>query len=893
MKLRSMLSLAAGLWLVAGAAFAQPGPGSSPLTPAKGGTNSAYVGFTGPTTSVKTFTLPNASDTIATLTAIQTLTNKTLNSPVLVTPSIGAATASSLAITSSSANALAVGLNGTTNPAFQVDSSIASQAAGLKITGRAAANGVDLAVISSGTNEGLGINAKGSGVINIGSVSTGTVTITPALSLGSTLNKVTITPPATGSTLTIPDGVTLTGPASSGTAMTLGNTETVTGVKTFGSAGAVGRLKIAGTTSGSTVLDASATASGTLTLPSATDTLVGKATTDTLTNKTFDTAGTGNSFSINGLAATANTGTGSVVRATSPTLVTPTLGVALATSINGNIFTTGTGTLTLGAGKTLTASNTLTFTGTDGSSVAFGAGGTVVYTTNNLSAFAATTSAQLAGVLSDETGSGAAVFANSPTLVTPALGTPSSATLTNATGLPISTGVSGLGAGVATALATPSSANVAAAVTDETGSGALVFATSPSMSAPTVSGLANFSGARRDSTQSAPAQITSNQNDYNPSSVVCATSSTLLINSDAARDITGIAGGVAGCDLFLFNNGSFTITLKDGSASSTAANRFDLGADFALASKAAAHLKYDGGSSRWRNTTGSGSGGGGGSGSVTSVATGDGLTGGTITTSGTLSVDASFLRGYLSGLTLSTAGSSATFGVSVGVAVDSTNAAFMKLTSAYTKTTSAWAVGTGNGALDTGTIANSTWYHAFIIKRPDTGVVDACISTSVTGCAAGVGNIPAAYTLSRRIGSMKTNGSAQWTKFYQNGNEFLWDAPVADASALAVTTSLSSITLSVPTGVTVNAIFQGDYTNTASAQQVVLFYSPVTASQAPGSPAGHWSIINQIANSFVANFFNNIRTNTSAQINAKSGAAANNSLYVITHGWIDNMGRYD
>ena len=76
------------------------------------------------------------------------------------------------------------------------------------------------------------------------------------------------------------------------------------------------------------------------------------------------------------------------------------------------------------------------------------------------------------------------VFANSPTLVTPALGTPSSGTLTNATGLPISTGVSGLGTGVATFLATPSSANLASAVTDETGTGALVFANSPTLVTP-------------------------------------------------------------------------------------------------------------------------------------------------------------------------------------------------------------------------------------------------------------------------------------------------------------------------------------------------------------------------------------------------------------------------
>ena len=67
-----------------------------------------------------------------------------------------------------------------------------------------------------------------------------------------------------------------------------------------------------------------------------------------------------------------------------------------------------------------------------------------------------------------------------------ALGTPSSATLTNATGLPISTGVSGLGTGVATFLATPSAANLASAVTEETGSGNLVFATSPTLVTPLI-----------------------------------------------------------------------------------------------------------------------------------------------------------------------------------------------------------------------------------------------------------------------------------------------------------------------------------------------------------------------------------------------------------------------
>ncbi|UOF78833.1 hypothetical protein [Caudoviricetes sp.] len=190
-------------------------------------------------------------------------------------------------------------------------------------------------------------------------------------------------------------------------------------------------------------------------------------------------------------------------------------------------------------------------------------------------------------------------------------------------------------------------------------------------------------------------------------------------------------------------------------------------------------------------------------------------------TSSTHAVPVYLIRNYINGLQLSTTGSSATMAIGAGVAMDSTNTLMMSFASVNGKTTSAWAVGVAGG-LDTGTIANSTWYHFYLIRRPDTGVVDVVFSLNAASPA-----LPANYTQYRYIGSGVTDGSAQWRKFNQAGDLFEWDVPDANNHLNASTSSTSALTAALPTplGLVTEAILYG-YVTDASATITCLISNP-------------------------------------------------------------------
>jgi hypothetical protein len=121
--------------------------------------------------------------------------------------------------------------------------------------------------------------------------------------------------------------------------------------------------------------------------------------------------------------------------------------------------------------------------------------------------------------------------------------------------------------------------------------------------------------------------------------------------------------------------------------------------------------------------------------------------------------------------------------IAVGVARDSTDVDNMRLTAAITKQIdAAWAVGDDQGGLDTGSVAATTLYAVWLIKRSDTGVVDVLFSTSFTAPT-----MPTDYDRKRLIGAIKTDATPDILPYTQVGDYFRYTTPIQDVNDTTIT----------------------------------------------------------------------------------------------------------
>ena len=252
-----------------------------------------------------------------------------------------------------------------------------------------------------------------------------------------------------------------------------------------------------------------------------------------------------------------------------------------------------------------------------------------------------------------------------------------------------------------------------------------------------------------------------------------------------------------------------------------------------------------------------------------------------------------FPRGHIDGLILSNDGTDPAkdIGISAGEATDDGQAVTMVLSSALIKKLdTAWAVGTNVGALDgtesvAGTPDADTWYHIWLIRRSDTGVVDVLASESATAPT-----MPTNYDQKRRIGAALFDSTPDIITFFQDGDYFYWDVPVQDYDDTNPGTSAVTRTLTVPTGLIIKALhhFKGITTSVGNA----FFGLATSLDQTDSVPSATKNHIDCPSGNYLDGASLRIRTDTSGQIRTRiSNTASVNTIYGTTEGWIDPRGR--
>jgi hypothetical protein len=263
----------------------------------------------------------------------------------------------------------------------------------------------------------------------------------------------------------------------------------------------------------------------------------------------------------------------------------------------------------------------------------------------------------------------------------------------------------------------------------------------------------------------------------------------------------------------------------------------------------------------------------------------------TITISGGVisAVSGSAVPGAIFGLALSPSANifspSQVLNIAAGQAADSTGNTTLALASFTKSLAGAWVAGSGSDGMGNGlTVANSTWYHVFLIDA--SGTPDIYFDTSASAA-----NIPSGATLFRRIGSIMTTASgANILWFNQNGNDFLWAVPFVEISNTTVGSGGSNYTLAgSPLGVPVRARLWLQLAYQSLADAVGVGTVAQSSNGSPLTTTGYGFNITVATD--VLTWQTDVWTDSSAEVYLQS-KNANCNVYLNTEGWYDDRGQY-
>jgi len=257
-----------------------------------------------------------------------------------------------------------------------------------------------------------------------------------------------------------------------------------------------------------------------------------------------------------------------------------------------------------------------------------------------------------------------------------------------------------------------------------------------------------------------------------------------------------------------------------------------------------------------------------------------------------LDTNAVLRGGYIHGLQLGNNVTNPTNDIDIGIGecVSEDGTTNMVLSSALIKQINAtWLAGTNQGGfpsgLTGGLVQDDTWYHIFVIKDTNSGVVDVGFDASLT--ATNLLNT-STYDKYRRIGSVRRE-TASNNQFFQIGNRFMYDTPISDLNGVPPTTRTLQ-TISVPTGINVEADITYYVRVTDNGEHYCLIYNPLLADTPPSqslhtmSARDFSSIDMDHSNKLL------VTTDTSSRIAERVSGTINNRR-IICHGYIDNRGQ--